>query len=237
MAEIAERLSSIRDRIETAARRYGRDPIGIRLIAVSKTKPALAVRQAYAAGQRDFGENYVQELVLKAIACQDLVDIRWHMIGHLQRNKVRHVAPHLAALHTADSVRVVDELSRRLEGLPVPRTRPLPVLIEVNVGGEGQKSGCAPGEIEPIAHAIDARPNLGLAGLMTVPPHTDDPDGATPYFARLVELRDANGGAARLPELSMGMTHDLDQAIAAGATMVRVGTAIFGARSGGGGAP
>lgn len=230
MAEIAERLSSIRARIETAARRHGRASTDVRLIAVSKTKSVEAVREAYAAGQRDFGENYVQELVLKASACRDLLDVRWHMIGHLQRNKARHVVPHLSMLHTADSVRLVDEISRRLEALSVRRVEPFPVLIEVNVGGEDQKSGCAPAEIDAIAHAVDAHPNLRLSGLMTVPPHTNDPDGARAFFTRLLELRDENGGPERLPELSMGMTHDLEQAIACGATLVRVGTAIFGER-------
>lgn len=229
---VAERLGSVRARIDAAARRHGRAPGSIRLIAVSKTKSIEAVREAYAAGQRDFGENYVQELVHKATACRDLPGIAWHMIGHLQRNKVRHVMAHIAMLHTADSVRLVDELSRRIEARPEPvgSDARFPVLIEVNVGGEAQKSGCSPEEIGAIAYAIDARPNLRLAGLMTVPPPTEDPDGAIPYFTRMTELRDEHGGSDRLPELSMGMTHDLDQAIACGATMVRIGTAIFGER-------
>jgi pyridoxal phosphate enzyme (YggS family) len=228
MGEIAERLQSVRTRIETVARRHGRAPGDVRLIAVSKTKPAEAVREAYAAGQRDFGENYVQELVHKAHACADLLDIRWHVIGHLQRNKVRQVVPHLAVLHSADSVRLVDEVARRREALV--RDVRLPVLIEVNLGGETQKSGCAPAEIGAIGYAVDAHAGLRLAGLMTVPPQTDDPDGAVEYFTRLAELRAEHGGSVRLPELSMGMTHDLEQAIACGATMVRVGTAIFGER-------
>lgn len=216
MSEIAERLEAVRNRI----RATGRD---VQLIAVSKTHPPEAIRAAYAVGQRDFGENYVQELIEKAEALGDLEDITWHMIGHLQRNKVRQVVKHVRVIHTIDSRKLVEELGKRVE-------TSLSVLIEVNISGEESKSGCRPGELDILLEAIEAQPKLRLAGLMTVPPHTDDPSGARPYFDELVKLRDANGGIARLPELSMGMTHDLEHAIAAGATMVRVGTAIFGAR-------
>lgn len=224
---IAARLAEVRARIERAARAAGRDASGVRLLAVSKTKPAQAIREAYAAGQRDFGENYVQELADKAAELADLAELRWHMIGHLQRNKAKVVAKLATAVHTVDSVRLADELGKR--AAEAGRGR-LTVLVEVNVGGEAQKSGCAPDQLEGVLAAIERAPSLALFGLMTVPPHTDDPAGARPVFDQLVALRDAHGGAARLPELSMGMTHDLEQAVAAGATWVRVGTAIFGER-------
>lgn len=216
MTDVAERLEAVRARI----RATGRD---VQLIAVSKTHPPEAIRAAYAVGQRDFGENYVQELIEKAEALSDLTDITWHMIGHLQRNKVRQVVKHVSVIHTIDSMKLVEELGKRVE-------TSLRVLVEVNVGGEEAKSGCRPGELDILLEAVEAQPKLRLVGLMTVPPHTEDPSGARPYFDELVKLRDANGGVERLPELSMGMTYDLEHAIAAGATMVRVGTAIFGAR-------
>ena len=223
---VAENLAAVRARVDRAARDSGRDPGGVRLVAVSKTKPVEAIREAYAAGQRDFGENYVQELQEKAAALGDLPDLRWHMIGHLQRNKAKVVAKLASCLHTLDSVRLAEELGKRA----AEARRELDVLVEVNVGGEAQKSGCAPEELALVLAAAEAAPRLVLAGLMTVPPHTEDPAGARPFFDRLVALRDAHGGSARLPELSMGMTHDLEHAVAAGATWVRVGTAIFGER-------
>jgi pyridoxal phosphate enzyme (YggS family) len=211
----------------------------VRLIAVSKTKSAEEIREAYEAGQRDFGENYVKELELKAESLTDLHELRFHLIGHLQRNKAK-VATRLAnTIHTVDSVRLAEELGkraaepRRVPGSIPPsskRADPLAVLVEVNVGGEAQKSGCAPDDVDAVLSAIEASSALRLAGLMTVPPFTEDAALARPFFDRLSQLRDAHGGAARLPELSMGMSHDVEQAIFAGATMVRVGRAIFGAR-------
>lgn len=226
MSTVAEGLSRVRERIARAADVAGRDPASVRLLAVSKTKPASALREAYAAGQRDFGENYVQELLAKAEALADLPELSWHMIGHLQTNKARQLVRVARAVHTVDSARLARELGKRAAGAGVLLT----VLAEVNLGGETQKSGCAPHDLEDVLAACDAEPALALAGLMTVPPHTEDPAGARPYFDELRALRDAHGGAARLPELSMGMTHDLEHAILAGATIVRVGTAIFGAR-------
>jgi len=205
-----------------ATARSGRAAGSVRLIAVSKFQPASAIRAAYAAGQRDFGENYVQELQQKAIELADLNELRWHMIGHLQRNKARVVAPLATLLHTVHSAELVHELDKRAHGLAV--------LIEVNVGGEAQKSGCAPDALPEVLSAASAAKNLRLRGLMCVPPHTEDPSGARPYFDELLRLRELHGGAQHLPELSMGMTADLEYAVAAGATMVRVGTAIFGAR-------
>jgi pyridoxal phosphate enzyme (YggS family) len=235
---VGERIEQVRRRIAAAAEAGGRRPEEVSLIAVSKRVPAALVREAYAAGARDFGENYVQELVRKAEELADLPDLRWHLIGHLQRNKARQVVGLASAVATVDSVALALELGRRAAARPVPESRRLPgvgpgrlaVLVEVNVGGEAAKSGCSPTELEPILDAVEREPALALRGLMTVPPYTDDPEAARPYFEQLVALRERLGGPARLPELSMGMTHDLETAIAAGATQVRVGTAIFGPR-------
>jgi pyridoxal phosphate enzyme (YggS family) len=228
--QIAERLSDVRARIEAAAVRAGRAPGSVRLVAVSKTKPVALLRAAYAAGQRLFGENYAQELAEKAEALADLPDLEWHFIGHLQRNKAKQVGPVARAVHTVDSRALAAELGKRASGRPAT----LRVLIEVNVSGEASKSGCSPDEAAGVLAAIRAEPALEAAGLMTIPPLTEDPEAARPYFAALRALRDrlrgALGDTDALPELSMGMTHDFDVAIAEGATLVRVGTAIFGAR-------
>jgi PLP dependent protein len=239
MRAIAERIAFVEQRIAAAAADARRDPAKVRLLAVSKTMPAEAVRAAYAAGIRDFGENYVQELRHKAEVLGDLRDLRWHLIGHLQRNKARQAAPLVSLVHTLDSIELARELGRRAIAIPEVKSyqigaRPsgdrLPVLVEVNVGGEAQKSGCEPTELGALLAAIESEPMLELAGLMTVPPATDAAEDARPFFEHLVELRDRHGGAERLPELSMGMTQDLEVAVAAGATIVRVGSAIFGAR-------
>ncbi|MEZ4405968.1 MAG: YggS family pyridoxal phosphate-dependent enzyme [Polyangiales bacterium] len=223
---VAARLAEVRSMIASACARAGRDVAEVTLVAVSKTHDAALVREAYAAGQRDFGENYVQELTAKRDALADLDGLRWHFIGHLQTNKARAIAPFVATVHTVDSPRLASELDRRVAAAG----RVVDVFVQVNVGGESQKSGCAPAELPAVLDALAGCASLRLRGLMTVPPHTDDPAGAAPYFAALRALRDANGGAARMPDLSMGMTHDLDVAVAQGATVVRVGTAIFGAR-------
>ncbi|MBK7578632.1 MAG: YggS family pyridoxal phosphate-dependent enzyme [Myxococcales bacterium] len=228
MLDVAARLRDVRQRIELAARQSGREPGSVRLLAVSKTKPAAAIRAAHAAGQRDFGENYVQELLEKAAELADLSDLSWHLIGHLQRNKTKHVAKLASAVHTIDSARLALDLDKRVAEAG---REPLTVLVEVNVGGEFQKHGCSPDALGPLLETIEEARSLRLTGLMTVPPHTEDPAGARPFFDTLVALRDAHGGAARLPELSMGMSHDLEHAIAAGATWVRIGTAIFGERA------
>jgi uncharacterized pyridoxal phosphate-containing UPF0001 family protein len=259
MSSIALRLAAVQDRITQAALASGRDPKSVRLIAVSKLMPSEALREAYAAGQRDFGENYVQELAQKAKDLLDLPDLRLHLIGHLQTNKVKVVANAVSMIQSVDSVRLVEELGKRV---PVPAVSPekafvlglhdeqtapsvtapsgaqtalsldrrLPLLVEVNVGGEAQKSGCNPAEVPAIVDAIERYAQLRVAGLMTVPPFSEDPKAARPHFDRLRALRDELGGPSRLPELSMGMTLDLEEAVAAGATIVRVGTAIFGSR-------
>jgi len=224
---IASRLEQVRGRIDRAARAAGREPSRVKLVAVSKTKGAEAVREAYAAGQRAFGENYAQELATKAEALADLPDVEWHFIGHLQTNKARVVAKHAHVVHTVDSKALARELGRRAakEG----RATPLPVLIEVSIGGEAQKAGATPSEIDEVMRAVQAEESLTLRGLMTMPP-ADDLATARRVFETLVSLRNLHGGAAVLPELSMGMTADLEVAVACGATLVRVGTAIFGAR-------
>ncbi len=227
---VATALNEVRGRIRAAAAASGRDSASVKLVAVSKTQPAAAVREAYAAGQRDFGENYVQELLQKAEQLRDLTELRWHLIGHLQRNKARLVAPLVSLVHTIDTVELASELAKRIVGAAPATARRLPVLVEVSIAGEEQKQGLAPADLEELLQGIEALPALELRGLMCVPPFTDDPAGAAAFFAELSRLRDLHGGAQRLPELSMGMTHDLEQAVAAGATLVRVGTAIFGAR-------
>ncbi len=234
MSEIQGSLERVRARLEQATLGAGRAPGSVRLVAVSKFQPASAVRAAYAAGQRDFGENYVQELQQKALELADLPALRWHMIGHLQRNKARVVVNLASTVHTVHSVELARELEKRAanrdESQLATRNARLSVLVEVNVGGEAQKSGCAPEALSEILKTLEPAQHLSLAGLMCVPPHSADPSGAQPFFNELARLRELHGGAARLPELSMGMTSDLEYAVAAGATMVRVGTAIFGER-------
>jgi pyridoxal phosphate enzyme (YggS family) len=222
---IADGLARVRDRIAQAAEASSRDPSTVRLVAVSKTKPASAIRQAYEAGQRDFGENYAQELAEKAAELSDLPDLRWHFIGHLQSNKARMVAPVAHLVHTVDSASLAKELAKRAEKAGRP---PLDVLVEVNVGGEAQKHGATADALADIIAAVESANPLRLRGLMTMPPH--DRKAARHAFEALAALRAKHGGHARLPELSMGMSDDLEVAVACGATIVRVGTAIFGAR-------
>ncbi|HEY3819327.1 MAG TPA: YggS family pyridoxal phosphate-dependent enzyme [Polyangiaceae bacterium] len=224
---IAARLAEVRGRIERAALAAGRDAALVKLVAVSKTKGPEAVREAYAAGQRAFGENYAQELAGKAEALADLPGLEWHFIGHLQTNKARVVAKHAHVVHTVDSEALARELGKRASR--EERPAPLPVLIEVSLGGEAQKAGATPSEIEEVMRAVQAQPSLALCGLMTMPP-ADDLAAARSVFETLVSLRNLHGGPSLLPELSMGMTADLEVAVACGATLVRVGTAIFGSR-------
>lgn len=219
---LVEAIERVHDRIEAACARAGRDPGAVRLVAVTKAHPEMVIRAAYDAGLRVFGENYAQELDAKAAALSDLVSIQWRFIGHLQRNKIKLIERANASVDTVDSARLAKALSARA----VAHGRTVEVLLQVNVGGEMQKSGCAPDEVPPLVDAVRALPNLDLRGLMTVAPHFDDPEATRPYFARLRELAEAHG----LEELSMGMTHDLEAAVAEGATMLRIGTAIFGPR-------
>lgn len=227
MSGIARALREVRKRIATAALRAGRDPAAVRLVAVSKTHEAEAVREAYAAGQRAFGESYAQELEAKASALVDLPGVEWHFIGHLQSNKAKVVAKWAHVVHGVDSEGLARELGKRVarEG-----RGPLPVLVEVNVSGEAHKHGVPPSQIAEVLAAVAAQPALVARGLMTMPP-AGDPAGARRIFETLASLRSLHGGADVLPELSMGMSHDLEEAVAAGATWVRVGTAIFGERA------
>ncbi len=225
---VAVALNEVRARIRAAALASGRAAEAVKLIAVSKTQPSAAIREAYAAGQRDFGENYVQELLQKAEQLKDLTELRWHLIGHLQRNKAKQVAPLLSLLHTVDSLELARELDKRVAAATPARR--LQVLVEVSIAGEEQKHGAAPEALAELCEGIEALPALSLQGLMCVPPFTEEAAAARPHFERLRALREQHGGVSRLPELSMGMTHDMEQAVAAGATLVRVGTAIFGAR-------
>ncbi|HXX68243.1 MAG TPA: YggS family pyridoxal phosphate-dependent enzyme [Polyangiaceae bacterium] len=224
---IAAALAEVHTRIERASRECGRDAATVKLIAVSKEKPPACIREAYSAGQRAFGENYAQELASKAAELSDLQDLEWHFIGHLQTNKARVVARHAHFVHTVDSPVLARELGRRAAK---ERTSALPVLIEVNVGGEPQKAGATPGDIAEVMAAVRAEPALVLRGLMTVPPAAD-PAASTRVFETLSALRSLHGGPAALPDLSMGMSGDLEAAIRCGATLVRVGSAIFGPRA------
>ena len=223
---LEERLAEVHQRIAQAAVAAGRAPGDVKLIAVSKTKPVEAIREAYALGQRAFGENYAQELSMKAEALADLRDLEWHFIGHLQTNKVKVAARYAHVVHTIDSAALARELGKRASR---DRATALEVLVEVNVGREPQKAGASASEIEEVMAAIRAQPSLALRGLMTVPP-AGDPVAARQTFETLALLRNLHGGPAALPELSMGMTEDLDIAVACGATCVRVGRAIFGER-------
>lgn len=223
MSTIAENIAKVGARIRAAAQASGRDLDGIGLLAVSKTKPAAAVREAFAAGIRDFGENYLQEALEKQAELSELPLI-WHFIGPIQSNKTKPIAEHFAWVHSVDRLKIAQRLSeQRPSDLP-----PLNICLQVNVSAEDSKSGCAPAELAALAQAVSQLPNLRLRGLMAIPEPTEDVAAQRAAFARLRELRD--GLPLPLDTLSMGMSHDLDAAIAEGATWVRIGTALFGAR-------
>ena len=223
---VAARLAAVKERMARAAEAAGRDAATVRLVAISKLHPASSVREAYVAGQRAFGENYAQELREKAKALADLADIEWHFTGHLQTNKVKLVAPVVSTVETVDSTHLARELARRA----TLASRAIDVLVEVSVAGEAQKSGVVPADLEGVLAAVEREPSLRLRGLMTMPPF-GDPETSRGVFDTLRSIRNLHGGPARLPELSMGMSSDLEVAIATGATLVRVGTAIFGERA------
>ncbi len=229
---ISESLARIRERIAAAARRAGRNPDEVALMAVTKTFAPEVIRQAYDAGQRLFGENRVQEFAAKHESLSALAGAEFHLIGHLQTNKAAKAAELFAAVDSLDSLR----LAEKLNAATGQRARTLPVLIELNLGGEAAKSGLAPDspELEQILQAAPRLANLEIRGLMTIPPYSEDPEGARPFFRRLREIRDQIA-RRKLPrvgmdELSMGMSHDFEVAIEEGSTCVRLGTAIFGAR-------
>ena len=227
---IARRLAAVRSEVERACAACGRDPASVTLVAVSKTWPAEAIRAAAEAGHHDFGENYVQEWLSKRSALQDL-DLRWHFVGHLQSRKVREVAGRVHRLHSVDRADLAEELARRsaVAGLSTP------FLIQVNVAGEASKGGIHPESVLDVANAVSHWPTAPLVGLMGLPPPATDPEASRPWFQKVRALRDRvqDGLGQALPELSMGMSGDFAVAIAEGATLVRVGTAIFGERGAG----
>lgn len=230
---IAENLARVRERIEDAARAAGRSPAEISLMAVSKTFPPERIREAYQAGQRLVGENRVQEFAEKAGQLRDLPDAEFHLIGHLQTNKAAKAAELFAAVDSVDSLRLAEKLDAAAE----KNGKVLPVLLELNLGGEESKSGLEPDspELESLLQAAPHLAHIAVRGLMTIPPFTQDPEGARPYFCRLRELRDhiARRKLAQvgMDVLSMGMSHDFPIAIEEGSTCVRIGTAIFGERT------
>jgi len=231
---IAESVARVRERIEAAARRAGRRSEDVALMAVSKTFPAERIREAYDAGLRLFGENRVQEFTRKRDSLRNLTDIEWHLIGHLQTNKAPKAVELFGAVDSVDSLRLAQKLNASAQQLG----KKIKVLIEINVGGEAAKSGVAPDsrELDQLLLAAHELRHLEFRGLMAVPPFTEDPHQARPYFRKLRELRDQIAArrfaAVNLDVLSMGMSHDFEVAIEEGSTCVRVGTAVFGERPG-----
>jgi hypothetical protein len=227
--DLPARLAAVRDRIERAAGRARRDPTSIRLVAVSKTFPADAVRAAFDAGQTDFGENKVQEALDKMERTADL-PIRWHLVGHLQSNKANKAASRFDVIHSVDGA----ALLRKLDDAAVAASRRIDLLVQVDLAGEATKHGAREAELMPIFEAARTCHAARVVGLMLLPPAADDVEEARPYFRRLRAVRDgllAEGvDGSMLNELSMGMSHDFEVAVEEGATLVRVGTAVFGSR-------
>lgn len=228
MSGIAARLHAIRERVAAAARRVGRDPAAIRIIAASKTKGPDVVAEALAAGVTDLGENYVQEAIGKIAAAP--AGARWHCIGHLQRNKAKRAVELFDMVHTVDAA----ELGRALDRHAAALGKVLPVLLEVNIGGEASKRGVAPAAVGGLLAELGSCAHLRIDGLMTMPPPGPDAEAARPYFRRLrdlaEQLRPTAPANAPLGELSMGMSEDFEVAIEEGATMVRIGRALLGER-------
>jgi pyridoxal phosphate enzyme (YggS family) len=220
MSDLANRLNAIKARIREAAVRAGRAPEGVRLLAVSKLQPEQAIRDAYALGQRDFGENYAQELRDKAKNLADLTELRWHAIGPLQTNKAKYVAKAASVFHALDRLEVAQALSKLRTGAP------LRCFLEVNIGAETSKGGVGASEVEALRDSVAKLPGLEVVGLMCLPPLGTASEQSRPHFQAVRELARRLG----LPELSMGTTSDFEVAIEEGSTMVRVGTAIFGER-------
>lgn len=229
---IAANLAVVRARIERAAARSGRPPSDVRLIAISKTFGPDYVRAAFAAGQADFGENRVQEALTKISATSNL-PLHWHLVGHLQSNKARKAVGPFACVQSVDSL----DLLRRLDDIAAAQHRAVDVLVQVDLAGEATKFGVPVSEVGPLIDVASALRFARVVGLMLLPPLFEDPEETRPYFRRLRALRDTlterAGSSLPLRELSMGMSHDFEIAIEEGATMIRVGTAIFGARPGG----
>ena len=229
MSTIADRLTEIRGRIAAAARSADRDPASVRLVAVSKTFPIESVREAFQAGQRDFGENRVQEALQKIEGSADQ-SIRWHLLGHLQTNKARKAAPAFAMIQSVDGL----ELIQKLDQAAADTGHAPELLIQVDLAGEATKYGATPAEVPRLFEAAAACRAARIVGLMMLPPFPETPEDSRPWFRQLRDLRDrwqASGvPAPMLRELSMGLSGDFEVAIQEGATMVRVGTAIFGSR-------
>ena len=229
---VAENLAHIQERVASAARRVGREPETITLMAVSKTVSSDKIRELYQAGQRLFGESRIQEFAGKTASLQDLRDAAWHMIGHLQSNKASKAAELFGAVDSVDSLRLAEKLNAAAEQVG----KKLPLLIEINVGAEAAKSGVWPesSELQAILRAAAGWNHVEVRGLMTVPPFGEDAEAARPFFRRMRELRDEiaqqNLPKVSMGVLSMGMSHDFEIAIEEGSTTVRVGTAIFGNR-------
>lgn len=225
---IKEQLEEVRKNIEAACKRAGRDPKEVTLIAVSKTKPVPMLEEAYEAGARDFGENKVQEIVQKKPELPE--DIRWHMIGHLQRNKVHQVMGKAVLIHSVDSLR----LAEQIETEAAKKDMVADILLEVNVAKEESKFGMMPEDVEEMAGQIAALPHLQIEGLMTIAPFVDDQEKNRPVFRKLyqlsVDIKKKNIDNVNMGVLSMGMTGDYQVAVEEGSTMIRVGTGIFGAR-------
>jgi len=229
--DLRHRLAQVRERIATAAARCGRESTEVTLVAVSKTHPADAIREALRAGVTDFGENRVQEAESKIPLVKD-EDARWHLIGHLQANKARRAVKLFDVIHTVDSTSLAQRLDRACGD---EQRKELLVLIQVDLAGEATKSGVAESRLSDLVESVRQCPRLRLTGLMILPPFFEDPEQVRPFFKRSRELRDeiqAGGHFGDQPgELSMGMSHDFEVAIEEGATIVRVGTAIFGERN------
>ena len=228
MNTIRDHLNEVRENIQKACEKAGRSPQEVTLIAVSKTKPLFMLEEAYEAGARDFGENKVQEILEKHPKMPE--DARFHMIGHLQRNKVKHVLPHAVLIHSVDSYRLAEQISQEAGKLGITAK----ILLEVNVAKEESKFGMMPEDVEEMAGQIAALPHLQIEGLMTIAPFVDDPEKNRPVFRKLyqlsVDIKKKNIDNVNMGVLSMGMTGDYQVAVEEGSTMIRVGTGIFGAR-------
>jgi pyridoxal phosphate enzyme (YggS family) len=228
MGTVADNLSAVKERIAKAATRVGRDPEGVTLVAVTKTVPAERIREAIDAGQRVFGENRVQEAQAKIGVLGR--EVQWHLIGHLQRNKARAACELFDLIESVDSLPLAQDVNTRAARQNIV----MPVLIQVNIGDETTKSGAPAAEAMTLVRQVAALPNVAIRGLMCVPPPVDIAEHARPYFVELRTLAETIAGeripAVSMAELSMGMSHDFEVAIEEGATMVRVGSAIFGAR-------
>lgn len=228
MSDIVANIARIQERIVAACQRAERDPNSVRLIAVSKVKPAEQVEAAYASGQQLFGESYVQEFRDKAPQVQ--APVEWHFLGGLQSNKVKYLRGKVVMIHSVDRLSLAEEISRQWQKIDAS----CKILLQVNIGEEEQKSGCNPAELEALARSIAELANLQICGLMCLPPHCDDAEQVRPYFARMRELalqiEQLQLPNVTMTELSMGMSGDFEVAVEEGATLVRVGTAIFGER-------